>query len=203
MADVTTRYGFPYQEATDPPDGAALGEDLAVAVEDSLGTVEDALDARLDTIEARYARGVVYYGNRTSTAGPTSGSTELGVLRLDGMTLTSGRIYKVDVSNVRPDTTVSGDGVKLTLRHNSAGTATTGSTEIGRSESNVAGVDQDMVPSPTGLIIPGSTVATNSVLLSIVRFSGTGTISLTGDTGGLWMTVTDLGPAPSDTGVDV
>jgi hypothetical protein len=56
MADTTTRYGFPYQEAADPPDGAALGEDLAEAVETSLGTVEDALDARLDLIEARMPR---------------------------------------------------------------------------------------------------------------------------------------------------
>jgi hypothetical protein len=52
MADTTTRYGFPFQEATDPPDGAAVGQDLAEAVEASLGTVEDAADTRLDALEA-------------------------------------------------------------------------------------------------------------------------------------------------------
>jgi len=52
MADTTTRYDFPFQEATDPPDGASLGQELAEAVDTSLGTVEDALDARLDALEA-------------------------------------------------------------------------------------------------------------------------------------------------------
>lgn len=51
MADTTARYGFPYQEGTDPPDGPDLGQDLAEAVETSLGTVEDAHDGRLDTLE--------------------------------------------------------------------------------------------------------------------------------------------------------
>jgi hypothetical protein len=41
MADTTARYGFPYQEPTDPPDGAGLGQDLAQAVEDALGDLED------------------------------------------------------------------------------------------------------------------------------------------------------------------
>lgn len=41
MADTTARYGFPYQETTDPPDGAGLGQDLAEAVEDALGDLED------------------------------------------------------------------------------------------------------------------------------------------------------------------
>jgi hypothetical protein len=41
MADTTTRYGWPYQEASDPPDGGALGQDLAEAVEISLGSVDD------------------------------------------------------------------------------------------------------------------------------------------------------------------
>jgi hypothetical protein len=52
MADTTTRYGFPFQEATDPPDGASLGQDLAEAVDTALGTVEDAADTRLDALEA-------------------------------------------------------------------------------------------------------------------------------------------------------
>jgi hypothetical protein len=53
MADTTTRYGFPYQEAGDPPDGASLGQDLAEAVENSLGTLEDNAESRLDALEAR------------------------------------------------------------------------------------------------------------------------------------------------------
>lgn len=59
MADTTSRYGFPYQETTDAPDGPALGQDLVEAVESALGTLEDALeaadtslDSRLDTAES-------------------------------------------------------------------------------------------------------------------------------------------------------
>lgn len=52
MADTTTRYTLPFQETTDAPDGPALGEDLAEAIETALGDVEDAHDARLDAAEA-------------------------------------------------------------------------------------------------------------------------------------------------------
>lgn len=48
MADSTTRYSFPYQEASDAPNGPALGQDLAEAVEVSLGTVDD----RVTVLEA-------------------------------------------------------------------------------------------------------------------------------------------------------
>jgi hypothetical protein len=44
MADTTSRYSFPYQEAADAPDGPALGQDLAEAVEVSLGALEDRVD---------------------------------------------------------------------------------------------------------------------------------------------------------------
>lgn len=48
MAGVTPIYGFPYQEAADPPDGASLGEDLAEAVETALDSVDDRADALED-----------------------------------------------------------------------------------------------------------------------------------------------------------
>lgn len=41
MADSTTRYSFPYLEPGDPPDIAGGLQDLAEAVETSLGSVED------------------------------------------------------------------------------------------------------------------------------------------------------------------
>lgn len=42
MADTTPTYGWPYQEATDPPDGASLGEDLALAVEATVSALATA-----------------------------------------------------------------------------------------------------------------------------------------------------------------
>lgn len=40
MPDTTPTYGFPFQVGGDPPDGAAVGEELANAVEDELERVE-------------------------------------------------------------------------------------------------------------------------------------------------------------------
>lgn len=55
MPADTTRYSFPYQTDSDAPDGPALGQDLAEAVEAALGALEDAHDAvdtRLTALEA-------------------------------------------------------------------------------------------------------------------------------------------------------
>ena len=97
MADVTTRYAFPYQEAGDPPDGASLGQDLAEAVDTALGTVEDAADTRLDAIEADVAvleGRLLDLETATSNASATSGTTELIV---DQVTFdaVSGRRYRI------------------------------------------------------------------------------------------------------------
>lgn len=155
-------------------------------------------------------RGVLYYGQRATAVGPTSGTTVLGILRIDSMTLKSGRIYRVDVGPLRPDLTVATDRVKFTIRYSSAGAATIASTVIGRSERSIPATsgseDLNTQPSPSALILPGSDTSTASVLLAMERPSGTGTISITSPgtiDEGIWMTVTDMGLAASDTGVDV
>lgn len=55
MADTTTIYGWPYQEATDPPDGASLGQDLAEAIETTVDGIDDrvtAAETDIDTAQA-------------------------------------------------------------------------------------------------------------------------------------------------------
>jgi hypothetical protein len=47
MAGTTTNYGWPYQQLADPPDGAALGEDLAVAADADVA----AIDTRVAAVE--------------------------------------------------------------------------------------------------------------------------------------------------------
>lgn len=52
---VTPIYGWPYHALTDPPDGADLGEDLALAIEATVSGLDvraDAGDARLTALEA-------------------------------------------------------------------------------------------------------------------------------------------------------
>lgn len=60
MADTTPNYGFPFQEAGDPPDGASLGADLATAVDSALLGVENKIDA--------------YIGSPTRTVYSSSGT---------------------------------------------------------------------------------------------------------------------------------
>jgi len=148
-------------------------------------------------------RGIQYRANRTASAGPTSGTTFLGVLRIDGMVLKAGFIYEFKTSGLRPTFTAVG-GYKADLRYNASGTATTSSTEIGRVETNDNdGAGGDSWPGIVGYVVPGTDTTAAGVILSIARFSGTGTVSLPPDTGGVHIIVTCLGPDPGDTGIDV
>lgn len=96
MADTTARYGWPYQEAGDPPDGAGLGQDLAEAIETSVGAIEDAADTRLDALEASVdvLEGRLSLTTATANASPTSGTTELVVDQV-AITAVSGKRYRI------------------------------------------------------------------------------------------------------------
>lgn len=153
--------------------------------------------------------GAVAYGSRSSIAGPTSGATELGILRLDNLNLTAGYFYLVLVGNLRVDMSVVTDRAKFILRYNSAGTATTSSTALARSERAIptSGDDLNSFPKPMGWIIPGSSTTTGSVLLSMSRPSGTGTLTAPPSPYAsdelVTMAILNFGPAPADTGVAV
>ncbi|MEO3930923.1 hypothetical protein ABGB07_44840 [Micromonosporaceae bacterium B7E4] len=71
MSGTTPVYGLPYQTNDDPPDGPALGEDLALAVESELQRIDG------DIADLSAAPGEAYQGaNDTSAAGTyTSGTT--------------------------------------------------------------------------------------------------------------------------------
>lgn len=126
MADTTTRYGFPFQEAGDPPDGADLGQDLAEAVDTALGTVEDAADTRLDQLEVRATalETRTTITSAASNASATSGTTELIVdqVTINGI---NGKTYRIEWS-LSFTGTVTDDRFFLILR---AG-ATTGGTQL-------------------------------------------------------------------------
>lgn len=63
MAGTTPTYGLRYPELVDPPDGAALGKNLADDVEAELARIDNAhatdtaaADARLDQLEAQIVK---------------------------------------------------------------------------------------------------------------------------------------------------
>lgn len=48
MSATTPHYGWPYQTLTDPPDGAGLGEDLALAIEATVQGLDTQLNTQID-----------------------------------------------------------------------------------------------------------------------------------------------------------
>lgn len=145
---------------------------------------------------------IVARGERTTASSSTSGSTELGVLRIDGITLTQGFAYMVTTGNMRYDLTVATDRVKANLRWSSSGSATNSSTLLGQWE-NVPAADLNSGAPVFGFIYPSSTFTNASVRLSIVRASGSGTFQAMADTGhGIQLMVIALGTDPGDTGTD-
>ena len=130
-----------------------------------------------------------------------------GYLRLDGVSLVNGKSYVVLAQNIRIDisgTVAATDHYKFEIRADYTGAAAgTGSTEIGRSEISSAGTTlDDTAPPVFGWAKPSSDV-TASFLLTATRVAGAATVSVQADTGGIWLTVIDMGWAVADTGVDV
>lgn len=141
--------------------------------------------------------GEVYRAYRGSASGATSGTTELGILRLDSQSLLIDRSYLVMVSGLRFTQTVSTDHFKWNLRYSTSGAATTSSTVLTRTE--LTGSTDTGAPI-TGWIRPTAS-ATYSILLSILRTSGTGTATTTADDENDIQFVTiDQGYAVEDTG---
>lgn len=140
---------------------------------------------------------LVYRADRPTSSSPTSGATELGVARIDGMTLTAGYAYFASTGNMRYDLTVGTDRAVALLRYSSSGSATNSSTEIGRWESTVG--DLNSGAAVTGWIFPSTTVTNASIRLSIIRAIGTGTVTLLSP---INIYVLAMGEDPGDTGID-
>lgn len=135
---------------------------------------------------------------RTSTKATAGGGVEIGYMRLDGVALTSGHLYRIVARNLRWDSTVATDHCKFNIRINTAGTATTSSTAVARSEGDP---DLCTVPAIEYYRVPASN-ETASILLSFLRTSGTGTVTIQADDSGVVLLVEDLGNDPGDSGVD-
>lgn len=156
-------------------------------------TINDIFTASLNMIVAQ--------GNRSTASSTTSGTTEMGILRLDNLVLKNGNAYEFVCGNIRPNVSVATDHFVLRLRYSSAGAATTASSEIGKTEMTEASASS--YPQPTGWVVPGADTTTGSIILSVARSSGTGTFATNPDTGGLWLTVLCRGVSVADTGVDL
>ncbi len=102
MADTTVRYDWPYQEPSDPPDGPALGKDLAEAIEATVGTIDD----RITALIASHLTPVTVAGATAGTA-----ATGFTVNNATIRTLAAGKhVYvKLDIRTTNAITAGGGD----------------------------------------------------------------------------------------------
>ena len=148
-------------------------------------------------------QGVIARGNRDSNSSSTSGTTELGVLRVDSIPVYAGRLYRIWTGPIIIDGSVANDAVRVILRGDTTGSATTSSTQLAISQGVVPNI---ALPERFEIDIPYAPAsdATLSVLLSIVRQSGTGVFQALGaSTIPINLVISDEGLDPGDTGTDI
>lgn len=154
------------------------------------------------TINAAFPKGIIYRAKRS--AAESGITTENGTIRLDNVSVVSGRAYRITTGTGQYFSTVN-EAAQITLffHVNTAGTATTGSPSlaVGRI------VTQAGTGGGAGELEFHYYAASNqtlSILLSVARTVGTGTVTAAGPDGlGAEIVVEDLGFTVSNTGTDV
>jgi hypothetical protein len=133
----------------------------------------------------------------------TAGTTEAGVLRIDGIAVKSGRHYRISTSPLQVNSTVLNDVVTVRIRIATDGTtATTSSTQLDQmtADHNItAGKGWPIITEHT----PGAD-QTCSVLLTVARTSGTGNVKIEGNAVyPICVWVDDMGPDTGDVGIEL
>lgn len=152
--------------------------------------------------------GVIARGYRITNS--TGTTTDVGVLRLDDIPIFEGRLYRAQLATSAIfNSTVANDLMEGRFYYSLTGPATTADTLFGTLsiETRTAGGAQytdgtcAFLPSP---VVAGAGSGSLSVLFSILRTAGTGTISIPASVNyPIHMIFEDLGPDPGDTGVDI
>lgn len=152
---------------------------------------------------ATSGRGAIARGLRITNSSTTT--TEVGVLRIDNIPVFEGRLYRVWLAtSVIFFSTVANDLLEGRFYYSLTGLATIGVNLFGTIsiESRTAGGAQ--YTDGTGAFLPSPGTGTMSVLFTVLRTAGTGTISVQASANyPVHLVVEDIGPDPGDTGVDV
>jgi hypothetical protein len=169
----------------------AIGEDLTAArlAAESGGQ-----------IMARAERATVSTGTTTTTA-----TSAQGVLRIDDITLRAGRLYRVAAPSLGLYSSTSGDvAVAQLTRTTDGSTPTASSTRLTHGRVEAFGTSVVHTCDLHAVYAPGGADVTFSVLLSIYRQSGSGTIQAYGAADWpILLLIEDLGVDPGDTGTDL
>jgi len=146
--------------------------------------------------------GIIARGNRTTSS--TTTTTEVGVERLDDIPVYAGRSYKIWTSPLNLDSSVANDVVLAAVRYTTDGSTPSTSSTV------LSAIQERCDDATNGPVLPFccdySPAADQllSVLLSVGRVSGTGSVSIIGSaTRPINLNVEDMGPDPGDTGVDI
>lgn len=151
---------------------------------------------------------LVSRGNRTTAPSTSASTTEVGVLRLDGIAVKGGYLYVVTTSNLWFQTTDATGIPRAFLRYATGTnpTATTASAEMDAVQFKLGSTTASEVMGLQGEYAPTNDTML-SVLLTYNRAAGAGTISMQAGsynpTPPIRMYVVNMGPDPGDNGIDI
>lgn len=193
---TTANYGWPSPASTASPN---VPVDIK-ALADAADTTVKSIDNRLVTVESNRARGIVKQGFVTTSSGVSTSSTAVAVMRLDSISLLSGRSYLISCPTLHPTSTVTTDNMRVEVRGSTSGTATTASAVIpGLQAFQLFGSSVTL----QAVYQPASN-ETLSLLLCIARDTGSGNVTMFADATRLaQIIVYDQGLAVTNTGVDL
>jgi hypothetical protein len=148
---------------------------------------------------------IIARGRRLTTSGGSTG-TAVAVLRLDDVPIAGGYLYGIRTSPRALLCTSTGASCRAQIHYTTDGTTPTTSSTVlpGAVTQSISGAVSQSTNSPIlGLYAPGS-AETLSLLLSVIRSAGAGTVTIFADatnTMDLW--IENMGIDPGDTGVDL
>lgn len=148
-------------------------------------------------------RKLVARASRVTNSSTTT--TEIDVLRLDGLALKAGRVYNFRTGSLQPVSSVANDYIAVKLRYSSTGTASTAgaSTVLMAAQARITGAGGNETVHADVMYAPAAD-ETGSLVLTIARVSGTGNASISGGaTLPIDLCVYDCGPDPGNTGVSL
>lgn len=147
---------------------------------------------------------IARFSRTTNTTGSTS-VTFVADMRMDGVALKAGRLYRIATNNIQVDGN-AGDNIRAIIFFSTAGNAGTGSAVLPGAQANVdatAGSGSGGTVQIETHLVPASD-ATYSFLLAHARIAGGGSAILVGNSDlPIQITVTDLGPAPASSGTNL
>jgi hypothetical protein len=147
--------------------------------------------------------GVIARAERLSNGSSTT--SVVGVLRLDNVPIKAGLLYKIWTAPLFVVGTIATDYAGVEIYGSTSGVATTSSTQMTAVQSQIINTSFPVVHPSIVLPYTSATDVTLSVLLSVSRSSGTGSVSLQRASGTIpiHLVVECLGSDVADTGVSI